>query len=99
MALVCPACNKAGQADAACSRCGCDLSRLHAIAEAAAAQLAAARAALRQRDWPGARVRAEQSWSLCHTRESARVAFLAAAAAGETARALIWRDRALAAAE
>ena len=94
MTLVCPACNKANQAAAACERCGCELSRLHEIANAAESRLAAATTALATRDWPGALAEAERSWRLLRCGESARVAFLAAAAAGEGARALRWRDRA-----
>ncbi|MGH7946826.1 MAG: hypothetical protein ACREF9_17750 [Opitutaceae bacterium] len=97
MAIVCPACNKAGQAEAVCQRCGCDLSQLHAIVAAAASRLSAAAASLAGCDWPGALVQAERSWRLCHTPASAQVAFLAASAAGAAARALRWRERASAA--
>ncbi len=93
MAIVCPACNKANQTEAACQRCGCDLSRLHEIVEAAASRLGAARAALTDGDWPGALKHAERSWRLCHTVESARVAFLAAGAARDTSSALRWHER------
>ena len=93
MFLTCPACNKAGQTEAACARCGCDLSRLHTVLEAAASRLAAARASLEERDWPGALAHAERSWHLCHTVEAARVAFLAAAVTGNSTRALAWHRR------
>jgi len=39
MAISCPACNKTNQADTACSRCGCDLTRLRAIVAGAAAAM------------------------------------------------------------
>ena len=94
MPIVCPACNKANQTEAACQRCGCDLARLHGLADAAAACLDGATAALADGDWPAALTAAGRSWRLRHTAESARVAFLAAAATGETARALRWRERA-----
>lgn len=94
MPIVCPACNKAGQARGACERCGCDLSLLQKIAAAADARLSAARLALASRDWPGARAEAERSWELVHARESAQVAFLAAAGEGDLAGALRWRERA-----
>jgi hypothetical protein len=97
MPLTCPACNKPGQTEAACARCGCDLSRLHTVLEAAASRLSAARAALEVCDWPGARAQAERSWRLCHTVASARVAFLAAAGAGDVAGAATWHRRAHAA--
>lgn len=96
MPIVCPACNKANQTEAACQRCGCDLARLHEIGDAAAACLGGATAALAERDWSAAHAAAGRSWRLRHTAESARIAFLAAAALGDTARALRWRDRATA---
>lgn len=96
MPLACPACNKASQTDAVCQRCGCDLARLHDIVVIAAARLGRAVGALANRDWPAALAAAESSWRLCHTVESARVAFLASAAAGDPARALWWHERATA---
>ncbi len=94
MPIVCPACNKASQTAAACQRCGCDLTRLQEIVATAGALRGAAVAALADRDWSAAQAAAGRSWQLCHRVESARVAFLAAAAAGETAQALRWRERA-----
>ena len=94
MAIVCPACGKAAQAEAVCQRCGCDLSPLHAVCEAAVSCLGAAHAALSVGNWRGALGLAERSWSLRHAPSSARTAFLAAAAAGDTREALLWRARA-----
>lgn len=94
MPITCPACNKPNQAEAACQRCGCDLSPLHAVVEAAGMSLRAAVASLAKRDGPGALAHAEQSWRLVHSRESAEAAFLAAAAAGDAAELLRWRGRA-----
>lgn len=94
MAIVCPACNKAGQTAAACQRCGCDLSHLHEIVGAAATRFASATAALANRDWSGALAEAEHAWQLVHTRESAQLAWAAAAASGDTACALRWHRRA-----
>lgn len=94
MPIVCPACNKPNLLEPACPRCGCDLSVLHKIAAAAGARLAAARAALASRDWSGALTEAGRSWDLVHTRKSARMGVLAAAAAGDSAQALRWRERA-----
>jgi hypothetical protein len=91
--ITCPACGKAGQTGANCARCGCDLTRLHATVEAAAAALAEARASLRATDWEAALTWAERSWQLCHSTEAARLAFLAAGALGETASALAWREQ------
>jgi hypothetical protein len=95
--LTCPACNKAGQTEAACQRCGCDLSRLHTISATAAVRLEDARAALEEFDWSAAQARAAESWRLRHSPEAARLAFLAAVGSGETAATLRWRRRALAA--
>ena len=67
MPITCPACNKAGQTDAACQRCGCELTHLHEIVAAAATRLARAHAALTNRDWSGALADAEGSWDLLHT--------------------------------
>ena len=94
MPITCPACNKASQSGAACQRCGCDLARLHQIVEAAATHLEGAATALAECDWSAALTAAGRSWRLRHTAESARIIFLAAAAAGDTARALRWRHRA-----
>ena len=93
MPIVCPACNKPNQADAACQRCGCDLARLHEVGAAAAASLGDATSALVDCNWPVAFAAAVRSWRLRHTMESARIAFLAAAASGDTAQALRWHRR------
>lgn len=92
--IVCPACNKANQTAPTCQRCGCELSPLHEIAAAAASRLSAARSALAMSNWPAALHAAAHSWRLRHTAESARVAFLAIAAAGDTMQAMRWRRRA-----
>ena len=94
MAIPCPACNKADQTAVACTRCGCDLSQLHAIVEAAADRLAAAQTALGAANWRGALAAAERSWELLHSAEAARLGFLAAGALGDTGRALQWHRRA-----
>ena len=58
------------------------------------ARLGAARAALTDGDWSGALVAAESSLRLSRTSDSAQLAFIAAAANGDTVRALRWRERA-----
>lgn len=68
--------------------------QLHEIVAVAATHLEGAAAALANRDWSVALTAAGCSWRLRHTAESARIAFLAAAASGDTARALRWRERA-----
>ncbi len=94
MPITCPACNKANQTEAACTRCGCDLTRLHEIVEAAGIGISKANVALRVSDWTSALAAAEQSWQLCHSVLAARLAFLAASALGETTCALLWHQRA-----
>ncbi len=65
----------------------------HKANQTEAAYLGVRPAALAEGDWPAA-LAAGRSWRLRHTEATARMAFLAAAAAGDTARALRWRDRA-----
>jgi hypothetical protein len=93
MEITCPACNKDGQTEAACSRCGCDLTALRAVVNAAAAAMLAARATLGRTDWSEALDQAQISWQLLHTANAARIAFFAAAALGDTPAALLWRQR------
>jgi hypothetical protein len=94
MAIACPACGNANSRDSesSCERCGCDLSRLRAVCEAATRHLALAAVCLRARDWPGAIRHAGQSWRLRHSESAARMAFFAAAAMGNTEAAGRWRD-------
>lgn len=93
MPLTCPACNKAGQTEAACSRCGCDLSRLHVVARSADARLARARMALADLDWATAHAEALAAWRLRHSAAAAEINVLACAAQGRFATAQIWRER------
>ena len=94
MGITCPACNKADQADPSCARCGCDLALLHAIVEAASARLRAAEGALAAGDYRRALRHAGQSWRLWQSQDSAGLAFVAAAALGESGPALRWHRRA-----
>jgi len=91
--VTCPACNKADQPEAACTRCGCDLTRLHRIVEAAWSRLDAAHRALRAGDYRAALHEASLSWRLCHLPESAGLAFVAAAVLGQTELAVGWHRR------
>jgi hypothetical protein len=95
MEITCPACGKSSdvRATTTCPRCGCDLGPLARIIAGAIRQLQAAAAELRARNWEAALERAQQSWSLCHSPHAARVAYLSAAALGETRAALTWRRR------
>jgi len=92
MPLKCPACGKLIDTDEndCCQRCGCDLSRLAQVVQAARGRILAATQKAQAGDWRQALCHAEQSWSLRHSETAARLAFLAAAALGETARALRW---------
>lgn len=92
MPLKCPACGKLidVEENACCQRCGCDLSRLAQVVQAARSQVRAAAQQVQAGDWRQTLRHAEQSWSLRHSETAARLAFLAAAALGETARAVRW---------
>ena len=94
MSLSCPACRKANQTRLACERCGCDLTDLQRVAQAASMALAQGLERLRAADWPRALDLAEASWRLQHSQEAARLAFVAAAASGATLQALTWYGRA-----
>ena len=96
MRLECPACGKTNETEsgAACSRCGCDLGRLDKVRQAALWRRRAAAQALRERRWADAMRHAEIGWSLRHTAPAARLAFLAAAALGDTRRAVHWQQTA-----
>jgi hypothetical protein len=91
--LICPACNKPGQAGPACQRCGCDLAALRSVRRAAETCLARARGFLRDRHWDDALGEAESSWALYHSPEAARMAFVLAAALRDTESALRWYQR------
>lgn len=92
--LNCPACNKTDVITEACPRCGCDLTRLHTILQAAHRHYAASAQRLIEGEWMLAFQHATQSWCLRHTPAAARLAFLAASANGDTTRAALWHDRA-----
>jgi hypothetical protein len=94
--LTCPACRKANETQRApcvCARCAADLSPLWAVHTAAEQVLHEAGAALRRRDWTSALTAAGRSWSLRRTTEAAGLAFVAAAASGQTRRACVWLHR------
>jgi hypothetical protein len=96
MTLTCPACRKVNavpRAPCACARCAADLSNLWAVSTAADQALLEAAAALRQSDWLGALTAAGRSWSLRRQSNAAGLAFLAAAASGQTGLACAWLQR------
>ena len=96
MEISCPACGKTSDLSAttSCPRCGCDLGPLARIIAGAVWHLQAAAGGLRAGNWAAALEHAQRSWSLLHSPRAARLAFLAAAALGETRDALCWRRRA-----
>lgn len=67
---------------------------LISILDASGRHLAQAAAQFQARDWAAALWHAERSWKLCHTDRAAQLAFLAAAAVGDSAAALQWLPRA-----
>jgi hypothetical protein len=90
--IHCPVCGRENDAgpDFACRRCGCNFGDLDAVLASAAHHLAAAAAALRERDWQAALGGAERSWRLRHRASAARLAFLAAVSIGDTRLAASW---------
>jgi len=92
--MTCPACGKVNAPAScdACERCGCDLGRLRAINACAGRRLAQAADRMRAREWRAALRHAEQSWRLRHSRNTARLAFLAAVASGAIRHAAVWLE-------
>jgi len=93
MQITCPACGKKSDTET-CPRCNAELGTLRAIRAAAAAHLAAAQAKLSECAWDAALTHAQDSWSLLHTPQSARLACLATAALGDVTALAQWRSRA-----
>lgn len=93
VAILCPACGKANQGGPTCPRCGCALEALLRVAAAAERAAAEAHRLLEMRDWAAARAAADRSWRMRRSARSARIAFLAAAAAGDSPGAAQWRAR------
>ncbi len=95
MSILCPACGKSTDAGGAtsCARCGCDLSVLAAILEAAEWHLQTAAHSIRDSEWALAHEHAERSWELRQTRSAAMLGFLAALAQGEAGWVERWQKR------
>ena len=93
-ALTCPACNKSGITTEVCPRCGCDLTQLHQINQAALSHLHRASTCLQERDWKGALRHAGISWRMRHNQQAAQISFLACAALGMAEQLLVWQERA-----
>ena len=77
MEITCPACKKANQTGDKCLRCGCDLSILRQIREAATYELGRAARQLRNNNGQVALEHAKRSWSLKNSASAARTAFMA----------------------
>ena len=97
MQLSCPACGKktltTRAADLTCDRCGCDLSRLRDVLDAAVRFLQSARLALRRGEYDDALASADRSWALVHNPLCAGVACLAASSSGDAGALARWRRR------
>jgi hypothetical protein len=94
--MRCPACGKENKPapEASCPRCGCDLSMLFSVVRAAVWHLAESAMYFRMGDWKAAQWHAEKSWKLRKTLNAAHLAFLAAAALGDSERAWQWLPKA-----
>lgn len=93
MELKCPSCAKL-TAEQECPRCGSDLSQLFAVRDTAAEDLSRAALLLRQGHPASAYTFANQSWEKIHSREAAKLAFVASLGAGDFASASFWHAQA-----
>ena len=94
MIITCPACGKKNEGVDECTRCGCELAILEAIAAAASRTLAAGRESLESGSPEEALRLAAHSWYLKKSIAGARLAFLAALGAGDFDEASLWYRRA-----
>ncbi len=78
MEITCPSCNKVNETSP-CQRCGGELGPLFAIREAADAHLKLAGEFLREGSIGNAYHHAAHSWSLHHSPDAAKIAFLSCA--------------------
>ncbi len=95
MRIGCPACGRAHEEADRCGRCGCDLSDLFRISEAAERELARASLALLQGRNEEALARAVISRRLKRSFDSAKLAFLASLSLGRMDEATHWYRQAL----
>jgi hypothetical protein len=91
--LKCPSCAKL-TTEPECPRCGSDLSLLLTIRDTAADDLTRAAMLLRQGHSASALTFACQSWEKIHSRDAAKLAFIAALGTGDFASASYWHAQA-----
>ncbi len=96
MEIHCPSCKKVNVDAATCTRCGCELQALQAIAQAAGYDITLGKNALLAGDFQDALEHAGRSWHLKHSPEAAKLAFLANVCATNYHEALLWYHRATA---
>ncbi len=94
MECRCPACGKQLGEDNPCPRCGCDLTLPRAADKAASREYREALRHLTEGNGGAAGEPAERSWRRRHTREAARVLFLAEVLRGDHRAASTWFKRA-----
>ena len=95
MEITCPACKKANQSGDKCLRCGCDLSMLRQIREAATRELGKAAGQLRNNNGQMALKHAKRSWKLKNSASAAKTAFMACLLMKKFDEATQWYSRLL----
>ena len=95
MKIPCPSCKKLNVDAATCSRCGCELRALLAIAHAAGCEITLGENTLLAGSFQDAIEHAVRSWHLKHSPEAAKLAFLANVCAKKYHDALTWYHRAM----
>ena len=95
MEIHCPSCKKVNVDTVACTRCGCELQALQAIAQAAGYDITLGKNTLLAGNFHNALEHAGRSWHLKHSPEAAKLAFLANVCAMNYHDALLWYSRAI----
>lgn len=90
MDITCPACRKVNESPVECSRCGADLKPLAEIRRHADLAIQRGTQYLKLKEGRNALQEAQLSWHLKHSRESARLAFLACLTLGQYNLATSW---------
>ncbi len=95
MEIHCPSCKKINVDAAVCTRCGCELQALLAIAYAAGHDITLGKNTLLAGNFQEAIALAIRSWQLKHSPEAAKLAFLASVCAGKYNDAVTWYSYAM----